>query len=180
MNKYNLFVLLPNNTEEQLVEMSKNISALLQKFGVLVVAEDKIGKRKLAFPIKKVRHAFYTNFILDLENVLKEDADKLWRELRLLPDILRFEVSKFVDQKTELPKLVYREEDVRAPYGANNQYNNSERRENVRKEPEVVEKVMEPTVAEPDLEIKNHKKENKISMEELDQKLDDILSNENV
>lgn len=183
MNKYNLFALLPNNTEEQLIENSKNITELMQKFGVVVVAEDKIGKRKLAFPIKKARHAFYTNYILDLENTTKENLDKLWKELRLLPDMLRFDLAKVSNENSNAPKLVYQEEEnrERGQYNNNsyNSRNNNNNREREKREPVMVEKVVEKVATETE-EVKPIKKENKISMEELDQKLEDILSNENV
>lgn len=188
MNKYNLFALLPNNSEEQLAENSKNITELMQKFGVVVVTEDKIGKRKLAFSIKKARHAFYTNYILDLENVTKDNLNKMWRELHLLPDILRFEIGKFNDQKNGAPKLIYQDEDNSrdriSQYDniLRNNVNNSERlgeKTGVVLAEKKVEKA-ESLINEQAEVSKSFSKANKISIEELDQKLDDILSSENV
>lgn len=175
MNKYNLFVLLPNNTEDQMSAISKKIVELLEKKSVKIIAEDRLGKRKLAFPIKKVRHAFYSNFIIDVENIGQDELQKIWREMRLMPDILRFEVSRFIDQKGSAPKLVYSEEDGQR---SNYSFNETEKKEMAVAEQKIEEKKPEMAVNQNLIEsedTKNSKKESKISMEELDQKLDDIL-----
>ena len=152
MQKYNLFVLLPNTTDEQAAATSQAVVELIQNNSGSVISEEKLGKRKLSYPIKKVRHGFYLNYILDLTNLTREQTEKMWQELRHNVNILRFETSLYHDKKVSLKK------EMSASVLSD----------------EIVEKSFLAETA------KKSKKEVKISLDDLDKKLDDILESESV
>lgn len=90
MKKYNLFILLPNISDQDIEVAKSEISELIKKIDAQVDLIEDIGKRKLSYVIKKIRHGFYLNYVLKL------DLDKmknLEKELKLNEHILRYELS---------------------------------------------------------------------------------------
>jgi len=150
MKKYNLFILSPNTTDEQVEETNQTVMELIKKNNGAVIMEEKLGKRKLSYPIKKVRHGFYLNYVLDLSNVNSEQLKKMWQELKQNINILRFEFSKYQENKIT-----------------------------AKKERGVV--IVSDFKKETDYSIlQKNKKEAKISLDDLDKKLDDLLESESV
>lgn len=140
---YNLFILLPNLSDEEVKVMQSQIKDIIKKVDGKIENVDEMGKRKLSYPIKKVRQGFYLNYVLDLD---KDNINKLKKELKLNQGILRFELSFAKPRKT------------------------------VRKTTRKIKKDKKDIK-----DIKEIKKERpKISMEELDKKLDNILETKDI
>ncbi|HPI66984.1 MAG TPA: 30S ribosomal protein S6 [bacterium] len=159
-NQHNLFVLLPNFTEEQTEQIILELQELIKKHGGEITAEEKLGKRKLSYPVKKMRHGAYLNYVLESS---KLNWPALQKDLRLKPDVLRFELSRFVVRGDEVKNVINYDEDKNGDKFS------------------VAQEVLTPAVDNIKEEIREKiKKENKISLEELDQKLDDLLEDNNV
>jgi len=137
---YNLFILLPNLSDEEVKVMQSQIKDIIKKVDGKIENVDEIGKRKLSYPIKKVRQGFYLDYVLDLD---KENINKLKKELKLNQGILRFEFSS-INQKIKKSKKQRIKKDKKLEMGD--------------KKSEV-----------------EQKDRPKISMEELDKKLNNIL-----
>ncbi len=91
MRSYNLFLLLPNLADEQVKPLEVEIGEAVAKFGGQVKKIESFGKRKLSYTVKNVRHGYYLNYILELE---PKEIIKLKSELKLKPEILRFELTQ--------------------------------------------------------------------------------------
>lgn len=178
-NKYNLLVLLPNLTDEQILSLNKEVTAVVKKYGGEIDSEEQLGKRKLAYPIKKMRHGYYFNYVIQGANLGLKDLQK---DLRLMPEVLRFQISSYAAGTALVKNFAnYLESD--GPVGMEQQRPAVERlvKDEVAEtmmEPESTEVINEPEAGEEQKE--KTKKENKISLEELDQKLDDILEDNNI
>ncbi len=150
MKKYNLFILLPNLDDQEVEEVKKEIVEIIKKVGAEIEKSSNIGKRKLSYAIKKVRHGFYLNYIINLE---LDKINDLKKELKLNQGILRFELSLYTK--------ILKHKKTRLPLDNNGQAKTQKKN---------------------DTEIKKgakDEKKEKVSMEELNKKLDNILKDNN-
>jgi len=85
---YELMVVIPATyTDEEVPALVTKLESKLIELGVKITkADDSLGKRKLAFPIKHVRQGFYR--VLEIE-APKDVIAKVDAELRLMPEVLR-------------------------------------------------------------------------------------------
>jgi len=94
--KYNLFILLPNISDEEIKTAEKSIQETISKSGAQIETSKEYGKRKLSYTVKKARHGFYMNYVINLD---KKDINNLKKELKLSSDVLRFELSRYKKSK---------------------------------------------------------------------------------
>jgi len=118
-NHYELLYLVPAKFTDEEIEQAKNlVKELITKHGGNITLEDSLGKKKLAYPIKKILQGAYLLIEFDIEG---ENLKKFNEDLRLEPKILRHQVIKkaistpsFVDITKELidaePAKVEKEE----------------------------------------------------------------------
>ena len=164
MNKYELlYIVSAQYTDKEVEGIQKLVSDLLEKSGGKVVSQQNLGKIKLAYPIKKQRHGTYILVYFDAEpNTVKETN----RLLGLMDEVLRhtmlarphgaeerkFEISSYIAPLTEEGKRVeIKQTKIERP------------------KIDVQEELAPPT---PSI---NTAEESKMSIEELDEKLDKIL-----
>lgn len=69
----------------------KKINANVKKLGGELEEVDNLGKKLLAYPIKKFKEGYYVEYELTMDS---ENVKKLEHQLNLLGDILRFLVIK--------------------------------------------------------------------------------------
>lgn len=143
MNHYELLYIIPHTyPEERQGKIVSQIEALLKKEGGSITKTESLGKKKLTYPIRKIRFGFYNLVELDLES---EKLKEINRQLRLVPEVLRFLMAS---------------------------------------KKKVVEKPIKPKKVKEIREMKIYKKEpkkekpKKVSIEELDKKLDEILGDD--
>ena len=65
IKKYNLFILLPNLLEEEIEVINKEIESAINKVGGELEETHKMGKRKLSYVVKKIRHGSYLNYVIN-------------------------------------------------------------------------------------------------------------------
>ncbi len=164
MNKYELlYIVSAQYTDQEVEGVQKLVSDLLEKNGAKIASQQNLGKIKLAYSIKKQRHGTYILVYFDADpNTVKETN----RLLGLMDEVLRhtmliapagsesrkFEISSYVAPLSEEGKRV----DVRPTKAAT-----------TRTKPK--EELAPPTPSASSAE------ESKMSIEELDSKLDKIL-----
>lgn len=142
-------VALDDKNQEAIV--NKVINSITQAGGSISKQEDW-GKRKLAYLIDHEQHGWYMLIEFDLAGTALK---KIETELRLTPEILRYlMVQKAIKTEEELAKERKIQERIKA-----------------REFPKEPEKMKEEIVPEKKGEVK----EKKISLEDLDKKLDEIL-----
>ncbi len=156
MKKYELLLVLPGTLDEKEVgklvqEIKDSVSANSQDLEL-----NNLGKVRLAYPIKQIRYGYYYTLVFNAEpEAVKVISDKL----RLRADVLRSMISYFNINVTAAKKITYNTNEV----GVTTMMEKGER-----EEPVVAEKqpVVAPAV--------------KIDMEAINEKLNEILDNENI
>lgn len=139
------------NEEEQKKAVEKVID-LIKKEGGQVTKNEDWGRRKLAYQIKHERHGFYLLLEFDL---MPNKLSVISKFLKLTPEILRYMmVQAKIRTEEEIAK---------------------ERRIKERRIAEEEKKLKEKIAAEEKPVEKKPAKEKKISLEDLDKKLDEIL-----
>ncbi len=70
MPRYELMYILASSvSDDQLPEVSGQITQLVTDFGGTDIQETQLGKKKLAYPIKKTRNGFYGVVDFDMETI---------------------------------------------------------------------------------------------------------------
>lgn len=167
MKEYELLYIVPSQyTDEEIGGIQSTIATLVEGFEGKVLRNESLGKIKLAYPIKKVNHGTYILVHFNIEGAKMAELD---RKLRLSDEVLRhmiterkadalekkFEISAYVAPLSEEGRTE-RKSDKRAPKAPAAEAKSA--------------KIAPPTPADA--------AESKMSMEELDQKLDKILDGE--
>lgn len=149
MKKYELLYILPAKyTDAELVELRKKISGIVTATGGTITEEHDLGKRKLAYPINHVRNG---NYVLAYFEADAAAMQKLSTTLRLSTDLLRHLIVERDMKVTTLPSYTEVEEPRR-----------------------VEEPVRQQAMAAP----MPAPAKDRITMEEVEKKLDEILTEE--
>lgn len=157
--RYELFYIVPSSLADAEVEsVQKKISSMVTEAGGEISRDESLGKIKLAYPINHVRHGTYILVHFEAEASVVKDFDA---KLRLTEEILRHTLTKMVPstetKKYELTSYV-------APLSA-------EGHSSSRPKPAPAT----PKKLAPPLPTKPAETAPKMSVEELDKKLDEIL-----
>ena len=153
MQHYELLLILSIKlSEEEQKKSLKGVLDLIKKEGGQVTKNEDWGKRKIAFQIKHERHGYYFLIELDLEPAKLKAIEKIFK---LTPEILRYTIVKSrIKTKEEIEK---------------------EERIKEKRIAEEEEKIKEKMAAEEKAVEKKPAREKKVSLEDLDKKLDEIL-----
>ena len=91
MNKYESIIIInPNCTEEAIKALEGKVTGLINQNGKVESVEN-MGKKKLAYEIKKNKEAFYMLFNFEAK---PDSIAELERNYRITDDILKFIVVK--------------------------------------------------------------------------------------
>ncbi|MDD5567096.1 MAG: 30S ribosomal protein S6 [Patescibacteria group bacterium] len=152
---YELLYLIPSQvTEDELPEITDKVAEVIQKQGGIIKYNALWGKRRLNYQIKRNRQAYY--WLVRYEAAATANP-KIMRELSLISKIIRFLITRPVT--TEVLPERKKVETVNRPIS-----------------------IVEPTPMprKPTVSSRPVKeKETKVSLEELDRKLDEILDDNN-
>ena len=153
---YELTYIIPGNlSEDEHPKVQEKVNSLLKQVEAQITSTEDLGKKKLAYPIKHLRHGFYKTLTFYLEPTKLKEIEN---ELKLEANILRFLVIRS-HEKTE------------AEIAA------EEKAKTSRVKDKIAEKTKEAKAEEKvKKEVKTEKK--KVSLEDLDKKLDELLEEE--
>ncbi len=172
MNKYELLYLVPTQyTDDEVVEIKTKIAGLLEKLGGTIISNEVLGKIRLAYPINKIRHGSYVLVYFDAEGEAIKELD---RQLSLAEELLRHTI---VTRPEGAENRTFEISSYVAPLS-------EEAKEQSRMDAPARSKKPAPApVAAPLPSPKpsaTSAEESKMSMEELDKKLDEILEGDDV
>ncbi len=92
-NKYELlYTLAAKYTEDELAAVKGTITSELNKLGLSISRNEEIGKIKLGYPMKHVRHGHYVLVVFDAAPAA---LTKVTEYLRLHNEILRHQITHF-------------------------------------------------------------------------------------
>lgn len=156
MNHYELMYIIPLKLEgEDSTAVADKVRAWLLTEGAKITFEEALGKRKLAYPIKHIRHGSYVVLEMDIDPAKVARVNE-W--FRLSSEVLR---AQLVSKKLKSPEQLAREKAFQEKLA---------RLHAARAEAEA-----KPAGEAPKAEVKP-----KVKLEELDQKLEQILGEEMV
>ncbi len=165
IDHYELLYIIPGSLPE--AEVPQNIakvSALLAEFGAQVESQEELGLRKLAYKIKQEKQGFYVCVVFEMA---KKMLPQLNAKLGLLPEVLRFLVIKTKKiTAADKAQAAAVQEKIKAKKTEKIKKELAAQEATEAKEKEEIKKTPAP-VAPP--------KDGKVSMEDLDKKLDEIL-----
>ena len=151
LQHYELTLLIPGAiAEDQHQTILNEVKSLLEKNNAQITATEELGRRKLAYAIKQLRNGFY--FIFEF-NLMAKDLKVVEKDLKLNNNILRFMAVK-KHEKTE--EEITKEEKIKA----------SKVKEQLKQQKEAVAAKEQP---------KEKAAKPKVSLEDLDKKLDELL-----
>ena len=147
------YIISTGVAETEHPEIKQKLDAILEKADVNITDKQDLGKKKFTYAINKIRHGFYQ--VIEF-NAMPDQIIKLNEELKLLPQILRFLIIKkkelTVEEKTK-------EQEIKAAKAKGKE--------------EAIK--TEQTSSE-----EKTKESKKVSLEDLDEKLDEIFEGDNL
>lgn len=176
MNTYELLYIIGTQfTDTEVEGVRESVVTLIKNAGGEVARHENLGKIKLAYPIKGMRHGTYVVVHIAAESSAIEKID---RQLRLADDVLRhqlvtlpesakdreYNISAYIAPLSEEGRALRREQKKEQQAAAA-----KAKKENEEENEEAPKSVAPPTPT------KTEDTAPKLTMEELDKKLDKIL-----
>jgi len=97
MNNYEtLFVIKPTLTDEETEAQIAKVTEILESEGAKILATNKMGMRKLAYPVAKNERGFYTIIYFNAEGSVIAELE---RKLKFNEDIIKYLTVKYTKQK---------------------------------------------------------------------------------
>ncbi len=162
MQYYELVGLIPGNLAENEVEpILQKISDIIKNSGAEIKRQELIGRRKTAYAIQKMRHAYY--FLIGFEH--DSDLKETEKKLKLHKNLLRYLITK---TKPKTAEEIAKE------------------KKRMQKQEETAEIKTEKTISKTQIDkpadsnktIEEKTKEKPVDLEQLDKKIDEILKEE--
>ncbi|KKP59546.1 MAG: 30S ribosomal protein S6 [Candidatus Magasanikbacteria bacterium GW2011_GWC2_34_16] len=151
MKKYELLLVLPGTLDEKEAEVrSAEVLALLKESDAEATIHN-LGKMRLAYPIKQIRYGYFYTIIF---SVSPEMLKSIQSKLGLMRDLLRAMITEFNSQFTGPQKISYSTDETGVTT--------------------MNDSMVEEVVEEEKEEIKP-KAATKVSMQDINKKLDEIL-----
>ena len=151
-----VFLISPNLEEEETTKIITQISGIISKQKGKLIQEDRWGKKKLAYPIKKFEEAFYVFFHYEGDSNIPFELEKRFKQTEA---ILRFLTVKKETRENVRKKRkgIPAEEKIVTPH---------EEKVELKKEEEIVAPVAEDEIAGPQKEDVEQKEEEKVETKE--------------
>ncbi len=118
MREYELAVLYHPDLEVDLSKAEDRIATIIKNNKGKITGTDNWGKRKLAYPIKKLDHAVYVFYSVELP---AEKAQKVDETLRITDEVIRFLLVKIDPKEREKAQTARAEKEEQAKKRANRQ-----------------------------------------------------------
>lgn len=163
---YELLYIIPTRyTDAEIEGIQIKVRGFIEKFGGQVIKEENLGRIRLAYPIKQNRHGSYILTYFTAEPIMLVDLENL---LRLNDEVIRHMI---VQLPKGVPDQQFTVESYVAPLSEEDEEEKKPRRASL---PEATKaEVVPSTTSETEPIVKEEKP---LSIEELDKKLDEILS----
>jgi len=97
MNNYEtLFVIKPTLTDEEREAQIAKVTEVLEREGAKILATNRMGMRKLAYPVAKNERGFYTIIYFNAEGSVIAEFE---RNLKFNEEIIKYLTVKYTKQK---------------------------------------------------------------------------------
>ncbi|NQT49493.1 30S ribosomal protein S6 [Candidatus Kuenenbacteria bacterium] len=159
--------------EDDLQKVIKSVNEVIAKANGEITKETDLGKQRLAYPIDHAHQGTYISLEFDMEQEKLQETNTL---LRLMPELLRHLIIK---KKVQTEAEIKKQEDIQEKIRKGKQ----EELKKLENETEVGIKATEPIKksadeTKPVVTKKEKPAKEKVTLEDLDKKLDEILSDD--
>ncbi len=162
--EYELLFFTSVANEGEVETIKKEIGEILESLGAKILGEwNDIGKRKLAYPIKRNTHAFFSFVRFALDDEKKQNIPEIGKRLGLYNKVMRH----IIVRASEIGKPLVSGE---MKFGKR-----EAARKPIKQKEESVLPFQVPKTADLEKERKLEDKKTKASLSELDEKLSEIL-----
>jgi len=185
IHHYELCYIVPIKfLDDELKKVEDSVKELLQAQKAEITKEENLGKQKFAYPINHIHQGTYVVLEFDMDG---ENLKKLDDQLRLKNEVLRHLIIK---KRIKTAEEIAREEKMQERQRKEKQEELKQMEEEVKEKVKKSEEEASLSVPKPkeepqkeekptEVEIKEDKKDDKKStLEDLDKKLDEILTDE--
>lgn len=184
-NHYELLYIVSIKHNEEIESIMEKINSLLKENGAEITSDDLLYKQRLAYPINQTHQGIYVAVEFDMPGLNLLKAEK---KIKMTPEILRsLIIKKRIKTEAEIrreeaiqQKLLKEKEDELA--ATEGEAKPKPIAEAAKKDEiiDVAEKPAEPVEEKPAEAPKKEDKAkgSKVSLEDLDKKLDEILTND--
>lgn len=163
--EYELLFFTSVANEEKIGSIKKDITEILESLGGKLSGDfSDIGKRKLAYPIKRNTHAFFSFVRFELDGENRQNIPEIGKRLGLYGNVMRH----IIVRADEIGKPII-SGGIKFEHEEKAEMRPSGRREGPTR-PKQAEKPIRPAA-----EIKASEDKSKASLSELDEKLSEIL-----
>ena len=101
-NHYELLYIISGKiTEEELQPIIDKVTHLIKEVGGEITRDDNWGKKRFSYPIKHMQQGYYILNEIDLKAPHAKELDK---KLRIMPEILRHQIVKIEKRKASVKK----------------------------------------------------------------------------
>lgn len=97
-----MYIIDPNTDADKITSLNDTINQLIEKEGGTVVRMDDIGRRKLAYPIKKNTEGYYMLFEIDGSG---QEILELERRMRVNDLIMRYITVRVDEDRKKADKI---------------------------------------------------------------------------
>ncbi len=102
MPKYEMMYIVASSvSDDQIPAVTDGVLKYITELGGTVVKEEKLGKKKLAYPIKKTRNGFYDAVVFEMDG---KQVNELDLKLRSSADIIRHIVVNIEEALVRIQK----------------------------------------------------------------------------
>lgn len=157
-----VFLISPNLEEEETTKIITQISGIISKKKGKLIQEDRWGKKKLAYPIKKFEEAFYVFLHYEGDSNIPLELEKRFKQTEA---ILRFLTVKKETRENVRKKRkgIPAEEEAEAPAAKEEIVIPYEKKVEMKEEKEIATPVAEEKIAVPQKEESEKKEEKEIA-----------------
>ena len=97
-----MFIVNPNATEEDIDKINGQIEGVITAGGGKVGKVEKLGKRRLAYIVKKFREGFYVLFTIEADGAIVREIE---RRLRVMDLVIKYLTVRMDDDMKRLDKI---------------------------------------------------------------------------
>ena len=97
-----MFIVNPNATEEDIDKINGQIEGVITAGGGKVGKVEKLGKRRLAYIVKKFREGFYVLFTIEADGAIVREVERRFRVMDL---VIKYLSVRMDDDMKRLEKI---------------------------------------------------------------------------
>lgn len=172
MQNYELLFILPGTLgEDEVKPLVEKVKEVVEANGGKEYSVEDMGKSRLAYPIKHIRYGYFQLAHFQAET---KDAVAVEKKLRLNTSLLRALIQKY-DPSKKMQKITFADQQVpEQPVFVGMPAPAAVVVENLTEEKEASLNIQSHSMA-PKVEKKTKKSSTKVSLDDIDKKLDEIL-----